>query len=104
MFTVKLFKGHSVKLIQAEQVDVRHRLVDPQYAGVAEVSITNYQRGLDDVVKADKPALQQSFFIADTRKRPIAKQVFADTVELYDKAFIENQHGATTEVVNPPSA
>lgn len=100
MFTVKLMKGHSVKLVQAEEVNVFR---SSQGIGVAEVSITTYQRGLDDCVKADKPAHAAAYFIADTRNKPRPKG-FADNVDFYDKAFIENQHGATTEVVNPPSA
>lgn len=95
MFTVKLFKGHAIKLVSAKEVNVFSSLQgnDDKPIGIAEISV---QSGM-----ADDPE-QKAYFIADTRNRPRPKN-FADTVEFYDVAYIENQHGATTQVVRPPA-
>lgn len=95
MFTVKLYKGHAIKLVSAKEVNIFSSLKgnNDEPIGVAEISI---QSGM-----ADGPD-QQAFFIADTRNRPRPAK-FADTVEFYDSAYIENQHGATTQIVRPPA-
>lgn len=93
MFTVKLSKtverdGEqyvSTKLVEALEVNV--------YTGAprewCEVAVIFSRTDGDNA----------AFYIADPKKpRP---QSFADFVDFYDVAYIENARGATTEIVRP---
>jgi hypothetical protein len=92
MFTVKLYKGHSIKLIQAEQIDVY--AVGPA-TGIAD----DPKERTNDVREVschcgEKP--NQVFYIT-VAKEPKAGWPFP----AFDMAYIENENGATTEVVRP---
>ncbi len=91
MFTVKLFKGHTIKIIGANEINI-YASGNPSAAPaertneVREISVCN----LDG-------AHQEAYYIADRNKpRP---QGFAEDVVFYDCAYIENTNGATTETV-----
>lgn len=88
MFTVKLCKGHATKLVCGVEVNIypaHHNGDAPAKNDVREVS----------VVPTDGPV--KSFFVADPKKpRP---KGWAEEVEFFDVAYIENGHGATTETV-----
>jgi hypothetical protein len=92
MFTIKLYKGHSVKIVSGSQIDVYPAAQgqdENQKNDVREIFV----KGLGGVI--DGP--QDAFYVADPRKqRPSG---WAEEVVFYDRAIIENQHGATTEVV-----
>jgi len=102
MFTVKLYRriadGHrggdpqtdgssrpivfSTKIVQGLEVDV-HQLRPNELVEVA--------------VRHDNEGHNTAFYVAPSgRPRP---EGFADEIEFYYAAYIENAHGATTEVV-----
>jgi len=94
MFTVKLYRGHIVRMVQADQVDIYP--VGPAAGTAPEPKDrTNDVREVATILGTRTDA----FFVADTSKgRPPG---FAQEVQFFDSAFIENDHGATTEVVRP---
>lgn len=94
MFTVKLMRGHTIKILQAEQVDIYP--AGPA-TGIADEPKDRTTEVLEVVLKNGDAT--QMFPIYDTGKpRPAS---WHDTVEFFDMAYIENERGATTQVVKP---
>ena len=86
MLTVKLMKGHVTKIIEATEVNIypAHKGDDGRMDNkIREVAGTKYDGN------------SFAFFVAEDSRH----DGFADTVEFYKCAYIENAHGATTEKV-----
>ena len=95
MFTVKLHKGHNIKLVEAKQVEVfpagpvSGTAADPKERtnDVREISITpgwGTNSEINSVVYVSR-----------------GEPKFDPPVEWYDEAYIENDKGATTQVIRP---
>ena len=95
MFTVKLIRGHITKIVQAEQVDIY-----PSGPMASDCPPDPKDRTTDVLELALKAGSHYAaFYVTDTSKpRP---QGWADHFEFFDVAYIENERGATTEVVRP---
>lgn len=96
MLTVKLCKGKTIKIIEAVEVSVFA-------SGHAEGSDNDPSKRTNEVreleIKLHSGNTVGGYYVADPHKpRP---QGWADEVQFYDCAYIENAHGATTETVRP---
>lgn len=93
MMTVKLYKGHITKLVEAVEINIFP-------CGRAEGSDqdpklrTNKVREIEVVTHSGKTAV---FYVSDGE----AESQFGPGVETWNGAYIENAHGATTETVRP---
>ena len=101
MFTVKLQRGRDMKLVQAEEINIYP-------CGHADGSDQDPDKRTTAVLSIETRvgAEADCFWIADTKSGPDSRngkrpEGFADCVIFYDCAYIENEHGATTEVVRP---
>ena len=94
MFTVKLVRGHTTKLVQAEQVDIYP--AGPA-SGIADDPKDRTTDVLELVVKSGSHS--EMFPIVDTKKTKVLG--WADSVVFFDAAYIENDRGCTTEIVRP---
>lgn len=97
MFTVKLCKGHSIKLVEAVEVNVYP-------CGPALGSDKDPKKrtnALREIAGITPEGTSFAYYVCD-RSKPIPKDNFgfADVVEFYDCAYIENARGATTETVH----
>lgn len=94
MFTVKLYKGHSIRLIQTSQIDVHP-------AGPLSAMAADPKDRTNDVRELDckDGDSNQVFMIAGSRE-PGLKQTLRG-FPVFDMAYIENEAGATTQVVRP---
>ena len=87
MLTLKLMKGHTIKIIEATEINIypAHKSEDGRMDNkIREVAGTRYDGN------------SFAFYVADEQKQ----DGFADCVEFYKCAYIENAHGATTEKVH----
>ena|ERR1035441_6180228 len=96
MLTVKLFRGHAIKIVEAEEVNVFP-------SGHAEGSEQDPRKRTNEVreieVSTNNRTQGDAFYVADPSKpRP---EGYAECIEFYDSAYIENARGATVEVVRP---
>ena len=94
MFTVKLFKGHSIKFIEAVEVNIYP--CGPAPGSDRDLTLrTNEVRSIEGMTPEGKSF---AFYVTDASK-PIPNGRFglAEKVDLYDCAYIENSRGATTE-------
>lgn len=91
MFTVKLYKDHTIRLVQANQVDV---YAAGPVSGIAAdpKDRTNDVRELSCV----NGETNQVFLITQS-KEPKEGWAFPT----FDMAYIENENGATTQVIKP---
>lgn len=95
MLTVKLCKGHRMKIVEASEVEVfpcgRAEQSDEKPEArtnkVREISLTRWN-GSHDV-----------FYVSDEAVTPENSHAGPDE-ETFDCAYIENAHGATTERVH----
>lgn len=94
MFTVKLYRGHTSRYVQADSVEV---FAAGPAAGIAEEpkDRTNDVREISIVVEGSNN--NRVFYVA---KGPCWVHE-ASAVDVYDVAYIENECGATTERVAP---
>lgn len=96
MLTVKLYKSHTMKIVEAEEVNIYPAGSPepiPTPLGSEPMSLpTNTVREISVITHTGK---QQAFYVSHY-PRP---DNFALEVEFYDHAYIENAHGATTETV-----
>ena len=90
MFTVKLYKGKSIKLVCGEVVDVYP--VGPQEDDTTEHKPSS---SVMEIVVGE-----HSYYIADVSDGNIPSN-FGKTTHFYDVAYIENAAGATTQTVKP---
>lgn len=94
MFTVKFYKGHQSKIVEAECINIFP-------AGVGEPnepkgSRSNKVREVQIVVPA---AAKADVYYVGYSDAAIEGYPDIPVPTLYDVAFIENAHGATTETV-----
>lgn len=94
MLTVKLCKGKTIKIIEAVEVSVFA-------SGHAEGGDSDPTKRTNEVreieIKLHSGSTVGGYYIADPREsRP---KGWAEEVQFYDCAYIENAHGATTETV-----
>ena len=101
MFTVKLQRGRDMKLVQAEEINI-------YLAGPADGSDEDPSKRTPAVLSVETivGAKSDCFWIADTKSGPDSRngarpKGFAEGVIFYDCAYIENERGATTEIVRP---
>lgn len=93
MLTVKLQRGHTTKIVEAQAVEIfsagpREKSADEpkdRTNDIREVSVVSHDRN-------------EVFYIGQHAEEPWwgAKHSY-----LYDRAYIENQNGKTVEVVQP---
>lgn len=93
MFTVKLCKGHSIKLVGAIEVDV-HACGPASGTAPEPKDRTNDVREIS-IRKHD--GTTEAFYVAQ-KPQP---EGWAEAIDFYDVAYIENMNGATTETVRP---
>lgn len=95
MLTVKLCKGHSTKIIEALDVSVFP-------CGKTEGSDINPKlrtNSVREIAVRTSEGKYEAFWVGRPEN---ASQCEAGPVDdLYDVAYIENAHGATTETVRP---
>ena len=77
MFTVKLYSGKHLKIVQTKMVDVYK------------------ERNKEAVIELVTD--EASFFIAD----PMGQKDVKNQTDIWDCAYIENERGATTQRVTP---
>jgi hypothetical protein len=95
MLTVKLMKDHTVTIIEATEVKI-FPAGHAKGSGGDPKKRTNEVREIE--VKLHSGNTVGGYYVADPHKpRP---QGWAEEVEFYDCAYIENAHGATTERVH----
>lgn len=95
MFTVKFYKGHNSKIVEAEGVNIFPAGVMPgEKPGVRSNKVREVQ------VIGPAAAKAEVYYIGEPGA---AVEGYPDNEmpPLYDVAFIENSHGATTETVRP---
>jgi hypothetical protein len=94
MFTVKLVRGHTTKIVQAEQVDIYP-------AGPASGCAPDPKDRTTDVLEVviKSGTHQEAFPIVNTKKTEVSG--WADGTVFFDAAYIENDRGCTTEIVRP---
>lgn len=96
MFTVKFYKGHTSKIVEAECINIYP-------AGATETgdkpgTRTNKVREVQIVVPA---AAKADVYYVGYSDAAIEGYPDIPVPTLYDVAFIENSHGATTETIRP---
>lgn len=97
MFTVKFYKGHTAKIVEAETINIF--AAGAQSGSDQNPALrTNKVREIQIVVPAQAKA--DVYYVGEPG---VAVEGYAaeDTPYFYDVAFIENSHGATTETVRP---
>lgn len=96
MFTVKLQKGHTMKIVEATEVNVYN-------CGPFPGSDTDPNKRVVDVREVagtSRDGESFAFYIVDPNKPiPADRYGFAPELEFWHCAYIENAHGATTETV-----
>ena len=94
MFTIKLCKGSVTKLVQAEEVNIYP--AGPKSGMAPEPQDrTNDVREIA-IILGDR---SDAFYVTyPSEPRP---QGWAEETQFFDSAYIENDRGATTEVVRP---
>lgn len=90
MFTVKLFKGKSIKLLCDKTVDVH----------AAGPSNPDDPDGKPSSIVMEIVVADQAFYVADVSGGKTFPNFHKDQ-EFYDMAYIENAGGATTQTVKP---
>lgn len=91
MFTIKLYKGHAQKIIEAKMVDIFP--VGPAHPD------SNDSKPSTSVLEISIDGGEKAFYVADsTKPRP---SNLGPEIDLYDTAYIENAVGATTHKVKP---
>jgi hypothetical protein len=94
MLTVKLMKGNSTKIIEAVEVDIHP-------CGRAEGSDDNPKRRTNkvrEIIVRTHSGSRDAFYVSVT---PGVDSHAGESADMWDCAFIENAHGATTEAVHP---
>jgi hypothetical protein len=96
MLTVKLYRGHTTRIVEATSIEVfacgRAKGSDDKPTmrtnKVREVSVVN-----------DVNNKQEVFYIADDGEQ--LANSHAGTTHFWNGAYVENAHGATTEIIRP---
>jgi hypothetical protein len=96
MLTVKLYKGHTIKIVEATEVNVYN-------CGPAPGSADDPRkrtRAVREVAGLGWHGGSFAFYVVDPDVPvPEDHHGFAPQVDFWDVAYIENAHGATTETV-----
>jgi len=93
MLTVKLYKGHVMKVIEAVEVNIFP-------CGKAEGSDQDAKlrtNRVREIALARYGGHTEVFYVSDGE----AENQAGPGIETWDVAYIENAHGATTETVRP---
>ncbi len=93
MFTVKLVKGSHTKLVQAEEVNIC--AAGPRN-GIAKDPIDRTNDVREVAILGPR---NEAFYI--TSPLESKPQGWALETQFFDAAYIENEAGATTEIVRP---
>lgn len=98
MLTIKLMKGHTMKIVEATEVNIypagKPELV-PTKKGAEPMELpTNKIRELSVKLYTGQ---QEAFYISDGDLTPHEHLGSIET--LWDCAYVENAHGATTEKI-----
>jgi hypothetical protein len=96
MLTVKLMRGHTIKIVEATEVNVYN-------SGPAQGSEQDPAKRTGDVREVAGRSWDGktfAFYIVDPYKPiPSDHYGFALEVDFWDCAYVENAHGATTETI-----
>jgi len=94
MLTVKLYTDGKVTVVEGTKINV-------YAAGPNEGIADNPKDRLWDVIEISvEQGEKNKVFYLSSIKRPRPKG-WAAEVDFYEKAYIENEHGATIEIVKP---
>lgn len=96
MFTVKLVRGHVMKILEAEQVNIYP--AGPAAKGCAPDPEDRTTDVLEVAIRKADGCTEAFYVVGAGKPRP---QGWADGVDFFDIAYVENERGATTEVVRP---
>ena len=97
MFTVKLCRGHVTKLVQADEIDIYPSVPAPN-------SDSDPSQRTNDVreIAIRLGDRTEAYYITHCKGTSlVSPQItgWADGTQFFDTAYIENDKGATTEVV-----
>ena len=95
MFTIKLYRGHTMRLLQAESVEIFS-------AGPLEKTAPNPKDRTNDVREISLcggPNGCEVFYLAKEGVKCWVSELQSQS--LYNYAYVENDRGATTEKVYP---
>lgn len=97
MFTIKLQRGHTTRLVQADSVQIfaagpaKQMAADPK-------DRTNDVREISVMVEgAGSTSINRVFYVAKVK----CWAHETEAVNVFDTVYIENDRGATTEIVRP---
>lgn len=97
MLTVKLVRGHEMKIVEAVDVTVRNAgKPDPNVVAPANHPTDSIR----EVSVRLHPGHTESFYVSQLGALP-GSATGGEPIPTWDVAYIENAHGATTERVLP---
>ncbi len=94
MFTIKLYRGHSSRYVQADSVQVFP-------AGPAKKMADDPAKRTNDVREIALSGTSGSSVYYVSKTFCWAHEAPNNGFDVYDRAYIENDRGATTEIVSP---
>lgn len=94
MFTVKFYKGHTSKIVEAETINIfpAGETETGEKSGKPSNKVREVQIVLPAQAKADV------YYVGEPNAEVLGYPL-DEMPPIYDVAFIENSHGATTETV-----
>lgn len=97
MFTVKFYKGHTSKIVEAEAINIfpAGATETGEKAGKPSNKVREIQ-----IVAPFAKATADVYYVGEPNAEVLGYPL-NEMPPLYDVAFIENSHGATTETVRP---
>jgi hypothetical protein len=99
MFTIKLCRGHVTKLVQADEIDIYP-------SGPAPNSDSDPSQRTNDIreIAIRLGDRTEAYYITHCKGAGLVSphiQGWDDGTQFFDTAYIENDKGATTEIVRP---
>ena len=100
MFTIKLCRGSVTKLVQADEVNIYP--AGPKSGGIGFVGMAPEPKDRTNDIREIATLLgeRSAVFYITYPSEPRPKG-WSDEAEFFDSAYIENDKGATTQIVRP---